>query len=246
VDSSDWIDRTHGVYIATVAWLSEHRWIALALIVAGFGLLVFGEFADELNEDFLPTLDRAILAFLSAFRSDVAYDIAVALSALMRFPWVVLITAPFVLYVLFARHYRTAAIVVGVPLLTMELVELVKGIFGRERPLTAVVPEIGYSFPSGHATGATVLYGLLGYVAWCYMAKRPWSRAVVAILTLALIIGTGLARIYLQVHFLSDVLAGWSAGLFILMGTIVLLETRVRDYEPKPGAEETPEEDAGS
>ncbi|UPG95531.1 phosphatase PAP2 family protein [Luteibacter aegosomatissinici] len=88
-----------------------------------------------------------------------------------------------------------------------------KGWFQRERPLHdhGFVVERSYSFPSGHASGSMVFYGMLAYVLLVVCPPRlhrPIVVAAVAVITLV-----GISRILLQVHYFSDVMAGYATGL---------------------------------
>jgi hypothetical protein len=77
-----------------------------------------------------------------------------------------------------------------------------------------LVPEYGYGLPSGHAQGAVVTWGLL---AW--HARRRWAWAAAAALMLAI----GASRVYLGVHFPTDVLGGWLVGAVVLAACAVAL-----------------------
>ncbi|CCH03520.1 phosphoesterase, PA-phosphatase related (plasmid) [Fibrella aestuarina BUZ 2] len=103
-------------------------------------------------------------------------------------------------------------------------VQVGKRTFVRERPLqVAYYPETGYSFPSGHSATAMILYGLLAY--WLIRGHHSrWSRAGIGIVAVGLILMVGFSRIYLGVHFLSDVLGGYLLGLCWLIVGIVLTE----------------------
>lgn len=86
-----------------------------------------------------------------------------------------------------------------------------KALFQRVRPLHdhGFVIEPGWSFPSGHAFGAVVFYGMLAYVM--LRLSPRYHRIIIA--TAVLLIGVvGISRILLQVHYFSDVLAGYAAG----------------------------------
>ncbi len=217
--------QTQRVLLQSWRWLQRHRWLAVALIVLGFALAAFAEIADELDEGTLPALDRIILDALRPHRSHLLHELAVHLSELIRSVYMVVLALPFIAYLIYTRRHRVLQALLLVPATAMLMVLVAKLLFSRERPVTAVVEEWGHSFPSGHATGATVVYGLLGYIALRFMTRTPWMRWIVAIITILLIVGTGLARIYLEVHYPSDVAAGWAAGTFILVGTIIALET---------------------
>ncbi len=97
---------------------------------------------------------------------------------------------------------------------------LLKNIFKRQRPdIHPLISEHGYSFPSGHSMGSFIFYGALAYIILHSAHKK--SRKVFGILLMALIILLiGTSRIYLGVHYPSDVAGGYIAGaswLFISM-----------------------------
>ncbi|KQM68494.1 phosphatase PAP2 family protein [Xylophilus sp. Leaf220] len=87
-----------------------------------------------------------------------------------------------------------------------------KQIFVRARPLYDGLPSpaSGYSFPSGHSSGAMVTYGMLAYLAWRLLPPR-W-HVPASMLAAAIVLTTACSRIFLQVHFASDVLAGLCSG----------------------------------
>lgn len=87
-----------------------------------------------------------------------------------------------------------------------------KRLFERVRPLheQGLVREDGFSFPSGHSSGAVVAYGMLGYVLLRTLPPR-WHFAVLLLMP-ALVFSIGSSRVFLQVHYPSDVLAGFASG----------------------------------
>jgi undecaprenyl-diphosphatase len=84
----------------------------------------------------------------------------------------------------------------------------------RSRPpqLTAVLGEHSFSFPSGHTTGTTVVWLLSAWMVGRWVIGRGAGRVVVWVAALLMIIAVGATRVYLGVHFPSDVLAGWALG----------------------------------
>jgi membrane-associated phospholipid phosphatase len=95
-----------------------------------------------------------------------------------------------------------------------------KALFQRPRPLHShgFIVEHGWSFPSGHAFGAMVFYGMLAYVLLRMSAHR-WHRVVI-VAAVAMVTVIGLSRIVLQVHYFSDVMAGYASGLVWLVSCI--------------------------
>ncbi len=109
------------------------------------------------------------------------------------------------------------------------LTVLIKELFYRSRPVleAPVHQEVGYSFPSGHAAISTCFYGALLY--WFIINTRSWVlKVITGLLVFSLVMTIGLTRIYLGVHYPSDVLAGFMLGLFCLNLSIILV------YKPIP------------
>ena len=96
-----------------------------------------------------------------------------------------------------------------------------KEIVGRLRPaeMYQAYLETGFAFPSGHAALSLALYGFLSYLAWKYL---PRGRAIAMIVLAALLSAAiGFSRLYLGVHYLSDVLAGFAfAAVFLSLGIL--------------------------
>jgi len=146
---------------------------------------------------------------------------------------VIAIAAVVTIALLITKRFRWAiyvAINVGIgSLIDAEL----KRYFARARPDVAEMLRraSGYSFPSGHAMGSLVGYGMLAYVL-CSLAtrnhrKRLWIVAGAAILILAI----GVSRLYLGVHYFSDVVGGYAAGviwLFICVAAVEFARRRHR------------------
>lgn len=94
---------------------------------------------------------------------------------------------------------------------------LLKLLLHRKRPHGRIIRTLGiqsYSFPSGHAFGSVILYGLLAYLAFRHL-NGP-AEVLLAVLLLGLILMTGISRVYLGSHYPSDVLAGWLLGALSL------------------------------
>ena len=99
-----------------------------------------------------------------------------------------------------------------------------KLLFDRARPKTQFARDIildTKSFPSGHAFGSLVFYGLLAYLAYTYLPPG-WNRAVPLGLGV-LILLIGVSRVYLGAHYALDVLAGWVFAAVVLFLIILLL-----------------------
>jgi len=199
---------------------SIERALLATLLLAGAALLAFFKLASEVVEGDTMAFDRAILlAFRSA--ADPAVPIGprwlaeamIDLTAFGSLPVLLLVTAAAIGYLLLARQVRTALFVLAATGGGLALGALLKLAYGRPRP--ALVPHLvdvaSASFPSGHATDSAIVYLTLAAL----IARGAPERALrlyilgVAILLSLLI---GVSRVYLGVHWPSDVVAGWTIG----------------------------------
>jgi len=114
--------------------------------------------------------------------------------------------------------------VITIAISSLVLMLLLKQLFQRKRPLSPLLKAAkGLSFPSGHAIMAVTFYGLLIYILQHTIAIE-WLRYLVSILVIGLIILIGFSRIYLRVHYASDVLGGFIIGLLWLLISLAILK----------------------
>ncbi|GIF98868.1 phosphatase PAP2 family protein [Catellatospora citrea] len=140
-----------------------------------------------------------------------------------------------------ARRRSAAPAILGLATLggIQLLVNLIKILAGRPRPDTALwlVDATGLSFPSGHAGSSTATFGLLAWLTCTITSDRrirsaAWAGAAV------IAVAIGLTRIYLGVHYPSDVLGGWLIGGLWL--TVVTLTCRLHRHEIASGPPRSP------
>lgn len=114
--------------------------------------------------------------------------------------------------------------VITIAISSLVLMLLLKQLFQRKRPLSPLLKAAkGLSFPSGHAIMAVTFYGLLIYILR-HSITTNWMSWSLTILVLVLIILIGFSRIYLRVHYPSDVVAGFIIGLLWLLISLAVLK----------------------
>ena len=124
--------------------------------------------------------------------------------------------------------------VVGAQLLN----NVLKDWFHRTRPapIDALIPAQAFSFPSGHAMVAAAFYLFVGYLAWRLLAG--WLRIICMALLVLIALLIGVARLYLGVHYLTDVVAGYVAGIAwtetVIIGAHLLGRRGRRPARPSP------------
>jgi undecaprenyl-diphosphatase len=118
----------------------------------------------------------------------------------------------FIILIRYKKIIDAVWLLSGMAVVSGVLVQFLKRGIGRERPLLEhLVKEHSLSFPSGHSTAGMVLYGTILILVTIYVKNRYIKRSVQAVLT-ALIFVIGVSRIYVGVHFPTDVLGGFLLG----------------------------------
>ena len=172
-------------------------------------LWAFGELADEVHEAELIPFDEPLLRFARDVAHD-GFDRCFVLLSKLGYEWgVVPFDIGFVLVLAAFRKLREG-LFAGVALGGSALLNLgAKQLFARERPTLweSIAPESTFSFPSGHAMGSMTLACVLVLLAW-HTRWRWWLALPMAVFTAMV----GLSRVYLGVHYPSDILAGWAAA----------------------------------
>ena len=192
------------------AFLRRHG-LRLLLVFAGLllPLWAFAELADEIHEQETIPFDESILRFAHSLAGEGFDRFFVAISKIGYLHGVVPFDIVLVLGLSLLRRFREAtfaAIALGGSAL---LNIAAKQAFARDRPSLweSIAPEHNYSFPSGHAMGSATLACVLTLLAW----RTRWRWPVAAVMA-AFVLVVGLSRVYLGVHYPSDILAGWSVA----------------------------------
>ncbi|MEK7200891.1 MAG: phosphatase PAP2 family protein [Patescibacteria group bacterium] len=165
-------------------------------------------------------IDQTVLNFFANNMVDWLIFVMLVITYLGNFVMVGVLT--FLSAISFYIHKHTARILplfvsVGGSSIT---VYILKNIFDRARPIGGLYSELTSSFPSYHATAAIALYGFFLYTIWKY--DKHYLKKPLIIFLLILIVSIGASRLYLGVHYLSDVLVGYVVGLIWLLLSIKL------------------------
>jgi membrane-associated phospholipid phosphatase len=143
-------------------------------------------------------------------------------------------------YFLFIRKHRWYSLKVPVVALgSITLNVVLKYFFDRPRPMMPLVEASGLSFPSGHSMVAASFYGLLIYLVW-HNVKDKMLRNILIAFLVVFVFFIGFSRIYLRVHYATDVMAGFAAGfLWVVIGIATLRRIeRLSKKEIDPVVEE--------
>jgi membrane-associated phospholipid phosphatase len=213
----------------------------LRLLLLFVGLLLplwgFAELADEVREHEPFQFDEPILQFAHTLAGEGLDRVFVFFSAVGYQYGVV----PFDIALIFALAWRrnmhegmfAAVAIVGSALLNLST----KAFFARDRPSLwqSIAPETTFSFPSGHAMGSATLAWVLVLLAW----RTPWRWPVV-ITAAGFVVAVAFSRVYLGVHYPSDILAGWAAAsVWTVSVYLLVFRSGFRPWHPPQRLDET-------
>ncbi len=169
--------------------------------------------------------DMRAFSLMSRLVSDMNTDVMQFFSFLGTHYFLIPANLVLVFYFLFIRKHRWYSIRVPViALSSMLMMFLLKTFFQRPRPLMPLLEQAkGLSFPSGHATMSCSFYGLLIYMVYRSRSTSPIAKFLIISCLVVLIISIGVSRVYLRVHYASDVIAGFCVGIMWLMLSIWIL-----------------------
>jgi membrane-associated phospholipid phosphatase len=207
-------------------------YILAGLMLSFFSLNMFFELSEDLMEQERFRFDQVIIQYVSNIRTESLTDIMKFITFLGGTTVLTLLLIGSLVWLIVKRKNYWGAIfyiiaVAGGGLLNLGL----KHWFGRVRPENSLIVEQGFSYPSGHSMGSLIYYGFLGYLVIRSQRGRSLKLLLgIGFITLILLIG--FSRIYLGVHYPSDVLAGFSAGTVWLLLCIGGRES-IRAYKKK-------------
>ena len=188
-------------------------------------ILLFFFLAREIIEDQELNLDTKAFAWADTLATPGVNRFMTSITFFASRNFITVMSLVLIFYFLFIRKHRWYSIKVPVIALgSISLNLILKYIFNRDRPLIPhLVKSYGLSFPSGHAMISASFYGLLIYLVWRHVAHPVWRWVLVVFLTIFIIL-IGFSRVYLHVHYASDVLAGFAAGFLWVIIAIYLLK----------------------
>ncbi|MFC0560022.1 phosphatase PAP2 family protein [Halalkalibacter alkalisediminis] len=185
------------------------------------------------NGEVLP-LDKALLnlvkpiesAFLTKFMSFFSHLGSTGPVVVLSFIFLAII------YVLYRKKDEVLLFVI-VSLGSTGINQNLKFVFKRERPFEQIVVENGFSYPSGHTMAAVSLYGIVTFLFWRHIST-VWGRILLIILSSIMISVIGFSRIYLRVHYPSDIVAAFLvSGMWLFVSISIYQYVMEKRYEKR-------------
>lgn len=202
------------------------------LLISFLLLAIFVKLSEDLLYNELGTFDKVVGESIRGFTSPSLTRIAIIftnLGSAYIYVGLMFVVGAFLLF-RFKHIWETVLLAISLSGALL-LNTFLKVLFQRARPdIVHLVKAGGYSYPSGHAMVAAAFYGVIGYLLWLNLRNRSKPTWYIVVFTFALILAIGISRIYLGVHFASDVIAGYAAGGVWAIACIVGLK-EIRNYK---------------
>lgn len=198
-----------------IQWLLQQASLKLLVLAALFllALFLFAYIAHEAVLEQEDMFDARVHAFFSLHTTpaltNIAHNLTFLGSTLFLLPAYILLVGTLVIF----KQKRTALDISIVTLSSFLMMQVLKQLFHRQRPELPIVKAIHtYSFPSGHSLSAFIFCSILAYLVWKSSWRIVWKWLYTILLSL-LAVAIGISRIVLNVHFATDVIAGFCLGI---------------------------------
>ncbi|MDD4583338.1 MAG: phosphatase PAP2 family protein [Eubacteriales bacterium] len=193
-------------------------------------LIIFSAIAYFVVNNEVLTIDMVILEKVNGLRTESLTIFLRLITYMANWQFITLICIPMLVY---PRTSKSLGFPLSISaLLSAFAYSLLKSFFQRIRPDIAfhLINQGGYSFPSGHSMTGLLFYGMLIYLLRKRLLVENKNRTIANLLTALfsfLVFLIGISRIYLGVHYPTDVLAGWSLGLAFLLLITPLIAPKI-------------------
>jgi Membrane-associated phospholipid phosphatase len=193
-------------------------------IICVIAFLIFFLLLKEVHNHDILGIDEEVANFVFSVRNS---KLTLFFKGTTMLCDIIFIVGVFLFVLLIVKDWRFKRYLCANIILVVAINNLIKFIVSRDRPLGEhLVDATGFSFPSGHTMTATAMYGLLIYFIYKYVRNKKSKYVLISLLSLVIIL-IGMSRIYLGVHYTSDVLAGFTLSIAYLIGYVHVMESRL-------------------
>ncbi|WP_318509253.1 phosphatase PAP2 family protein [Bacillus sp. T3] len=200
-----------------------------AFIISVVSLIGFSMMALTISSHHIALFDKAVISFVQGFENPTLTSIMKIFTYIGNTKSVIVVSllVLFFLFLTLKNHSEFVLFTIFI-IATPILNGILKNFFHRARPDLHRLIEIGgYSFPSGHAMNAMAAYGMIAFLLWRHL-RSALGRTVLILICSVFILMIGISRIYLGVHYPSDIIAGYFASGFWL-STVIWFFQRYRE-----------------
>ena len=190
---------------------NNYKWLILL-----FTSIIFIWIAFRIKDDPTLKIDDIVYNFIHNFKSNNLTLFFKFITNMINIYVISFICIVFIIICGIKNDFKYAPFVICNLFFILFINIILKQIYSRPRPEFMLIDEYGYSFPSGHSMVAMAFYGLFIYILF-HVSVNKYLKYILSFLTFSLIVLIGLSRIYLRVHYFSDVIAGFSISVIYLI-----------------------------
>lgn len=201
-----------------------HRRHLYILLINLFSLYLFFKMLENfVNQEMLIGFDQWVNFYIGTLWNPLLNKLMIFVTHIGGTISLSILSAILLVFFMSKRKWRYSTLLIA-SMTGGEIIKtVVKYIVGRDRPLNSLIEANGYSFPSGHATLSIIFFSILIYYFKNHVANKT-QRYITVSISVFLIIAIGFSRVYLSVHWPTDIVAGYALGLFWLTLLILILE----------------------
>ncbi len=193
---------------------------SLIFIFILFNLL----FADFITHKFINNLDLSINSFTPKIENNFLTVFSEIIAFIFDTITLIIISMIVSIYLWFNNNKKESLFFIVTMLLTSGFIFVIKNLVQRVRPINSIIPETSFAFPSGHVTTAVVFFGLFTYLI-LIKNKSKSIKSLILSSSMFMIVLISFTRLYLNAHWLTDILGGIAFGSFILASFIMIYKS---------------------
>ncbi|CAH1210692.1 hypothetical protein PAECIP111891_03559 [Paenibacillus allorhizoplanae] len=213
--------------------------ITVFLVLSILSVICFSVVASLIKGRWIAQFDSRVISAVQGMESPWLTTVMHGFTFIGSTP-VVIVISVFSLFLFFKFLHHRLELVLFLVLVagTAILNQLLKLVFHRERPtLHRLIEETGYSFPSGHSMAAFALYAALSFLLWRHVPSKS-GRTIVICISILMILMIGSSRIYLGVHYPSDVVGAYLASGFWFTFCVWIFQWYMENRKHLPSSKE--------
>lgn len=197
--------------------------VVVALVIVVGGINVFIELTDELQDEMLPQYDQAITDFVISYRQPLLTKYFIFMTNVGDFyGYLIVVAISTIIAITVFKQWKPVVQTIFVLILASLSNVMLKRFVDRARPgIEHLVSVETLSYPSGHAMSAMAFYGFIIYLFVRFKMNKYLKTAIIVLLVF-IILSIGISRIYLGVHYPSDIAGGYIAGFIWVVFCILL------------------------
>ncbi|MDQ0199665.1 phosphatase PAP2 family protein [Neobacillus ginsengisoli] len=192
--------------------------LVIAFILTLVCIIGFSFISLLISDHKIISFDSKIIASIQGQESPMLTNVMKFFTFIGSAPFVIILSLLLLFFLYKVLHHRLELILFIATIAGSSVInQVLKSIFHRVRPnLHRLIDVSGYSFPSGHAMNAFTVYVILSFLLWRHIPGKL-GRSILVFLSILMILAIGISRIYLGVHYPSDIIGGYFASGFWLV-----------------------------